>query len=250
MSTYGPTPTPPPRPGPPGPPGPNPGPGNGQRIAVISLIVTSALSLIGIGVTWLADRDPDTGPEPKPNTSPTGPTTTRRDDPEPPKPDPSTPSTEVTVVDDGLTDAQRDLRDSLNEDQWQRGSCEPDTTTIPGARAGLLCTVTVQDPTYGAITGKANIALYKSQAEMRSVFKTYTGGLPDGNCDDGVGVHGLWNENDSTTPGGDVACYTNTRMQYVIACTYYERPALLVIMGPDYNSLLTWWHNLEPVFKN
>jgi len=51
---------------------------------------------------------------------------------------------------DGLTAAERKLRDSLNSDQWQRESCEHDKA--PGATAALLCSVTSAGATTKAPT--------------------------------------------------------------------------------------------------
>lgn len=268
MSQYGPTPTP--RPQPPGSPRPDPGPDHrNARIAIISLIVTSMLTIIGIVVSVVvADKDDpsddgrgggptarpfqddtatpspdDTTPEPENTTPSPSPT---------PTPETTTPTPDADDIedgeDDGLTTAQRELRDSLNPAQWRRESCEPDTA--PGAEASLRCTVTTQDPTYGALTTKASISVYGSKSEAQKVFRDYTAGLPDGNCDQQQNVRGVWSENGSDTPAGDAACYMNTTFQYVITCTYYDRPALFAVTGPDFPALNRWWHGLDPIFTD
>ncbi|WP_055514783.1 hypothetical protein [Streptomyces ossamyceticus] len=237
MSPYGPTPTP--RPRPPGSPGPDPGPDHrNARIAIISLIVTSMLTVIGIVVSVVvADKD-----DPSDDGRGGGPTARPFQD--------DTDGTDHTEdgEDDGLTTAQRELRDSLNPAQWRRESCEPDT--VPGAEASLRCTVTTQDPTYGALTTKASISVYGSKSEAQKVFRDYTAGLPDGNCDQQQNVRGVWSENGSDTPAGDAACYMNTTFQYVITCTYYDRPALFAVTGPDFPALNRWWHGLDPIFTD
>ncbi|MCL6737106.1 hypothetical protein [Streptomyces neyagawaensis] len=268
MSQNGPTPTPPP--GPPGSPRPDPGPDHrNARIAIISLIVTSMLTIIGIVVSVVvADKD-----DPSDDGRGGGPTARPfRDDTATPSPDDTTPEPETTTPspsptptpevttptadpddteggeDDGLTTAQRELRDSLNPAQWRRESCEP--ATAPGAKASLRCTVTTQDPTYGALTTKANISVYGSKSEVQKVFRGYTAGLPDGNCDQQQNVRSVWSENGSDTPAGDAACYMNTTFQYVITCTYYDRPALFAVTGPDFSALNRWWHGLDPIFTD
>jgi hypothetical protein len=269
MSQNGPTPTP--RPQPPGSPGPDPGPDHrNARIAIISLIVTSMLTIIGIVVSVVvADKD-----DPSDDGRGSGPTARPfHDDTATPSPDDTTPEPENTTPspsptpevttptpapddtdgteddeDDGLTTAQRELRDSLNPAQWRRESCEP--YTAPGAEASLRCTVTTQDPTYGPLTTKASISVYGSKSEAQKVFRDYTAGLPDGNCDQQQNVRGVWSENGSDTPAGDAACYLNTTFQYVITCTYYDRPALFAVTGPDFPALNRWWHGLEPIFTD
>jgi hypothetical protein len=43
--------------------------------------------------------------------------------------------------------------------------------------------------------------------------------------------------------------YLSSTGQYVFLCSYYDRPALVQISGPDHASLAAWWHTMEPVFS-
>lgn len=177
------------------------------------------------------------GPSPSPSPSPSEVTTPAENPVDPVDPD-----------GDGLTAADRELRDSLNTDQWQPQSCEH--VTVPGATAGLRCTVTTDDVDLGTVTTKAGIAMYPSKSKLQEVYWSYAARLPEGNCDDEQNVRGSWYENDSTTPDGDMACYAGSATEYVIFCTYYDRPALFQVTGADPEALTNWWHGLDPVFTD
>ncbi|MEU6143075.1 hypothetical protein ABZ848_22240 [Streptomyces sp. NPDC047081] len=155
-----------------------------------------------------------------------------------------TPSESVdSADDDGLTAAERSLRDSLNSDQWKRESCEH--WTAPDATAALRCTVT----TLGGTT-KAKIATYPSKSKVQEVYLRYTARLAEGNCDTTQNARGTWHENDTSTPAGDMACYWAGAGQYIIFCTYYDRPALFEVDGNDPAALTDWWHTVDPVFTS
>ncbi|MCI3272215.1 hypothetical protein [Streptomyces cylindrosporus] len=153
------------------------------------------------------------------------------------------PSESVDSADDGLTSAERSLRDSLNSSQWQRESCEH--WTAPDATAALRCTVS----TLGGTT-KAKIATYPSKSEVQEVYLRYTARLAEGNCDTTQNARGTWHENDTSTPAGDMACYWAGAGQYTIFCTYYDRPALFEVDGNDPAALTDWWHTVDPVFTS
>ncbi|MFC8512958.1 hypothetical protein [Streptomyces sp. NPDC057257] len=153
------------------------------------------------------------------------------------------PSESVDSADDGLTSAERSLRDSLNSSQWQRESCEH--WTAPDATAALRCTVS----TLGGTT-KAKIATYPSKSEVQEVYLRYTARLAEGNCDTTQNARGTWHENDTSTPAGDMACYWAGAGQYIIFCTYYDRPALFEVDGNDPAALTDWWHTVDPVFTS
>ncbi|MER5595821.1 hypothetical protein [Streptomyces sp. NPDC002265] len=149
---------------------------------------------------------------------------------------------------DGLTDAQRELRDSLNSDQWSRKSCVPDPS--PGAKASLLCTVTTKDEYGIPRTGKATVATYPSKYARDVVFQSFATRVPPGdNCQTQATGSGIWSENDTPDKaGGDFVCFLTDSGQQVILCSYYDRPSLVQITGPDLASLTAWWRTMEPVF--
>ncbi|MFD3932857.1 hypothetical protein [Streptomyces sp. NPDC058614] len=253
MSQY--DPSPPPghlgQPGPPGPPRPpDPDPGHllarrGVRWTIIGVLVTAALGALPL-VTQ--SRQPSNSNVSAGGTGPSGSTTSQGAGPSTStSPSETTPPADNPDA-DGLTAADRDLRDSLNTDQWQPQSCEH--VTVPGATAGLRCTVTTEDVDLGTVTTKAGIAMYPSKSKLQEVYWSYAARLPEGNCDDEQNVRGSWYENDSTTPDGDMACYASSATEYVIFCTYYDRPALFQVTGSDPVALTNWWHGLDPVFTD
>lgn len=257
-----------PSPGPPGPAGPDPGhllARAGVRWTIIGVVVSTLLAVVGLVVQTRQDHGtgdrggtvaggavttpapgPVTGPASTPAATPppsSGVPATPVVDTSPGEPSPDGPSDDPG---DGLTVAERGLRDSLNSGQWQRESCEHETA--PGATAALTCTVTTDSVTAGAVTSKADVALYPSRSKLQEVYRGYAGRLPEGNCDQTMNVRGIWHENDSTTPAGDMACYASTATSYVIFCTYYDRPALFQVTGVNPAALTAWWHTLDPVF--
>ncbi|MFJ4619987.1 hypothetical protein [Streptomyces sp. NPDC088812] len=148
---------------------------------------------------------------------------------------------------DGLTDAEHALRDSLNSDQWSRDSCT--RTLWPGSDAALFCTVTTTDESGAAFTGKASVVAYATKSARDAVFQQYASRVQAGDCETQTNVYGSWSENDS--PGeaaGDVVCYLATSGQYVFLCSYYDRPTLVQVTGPDQGSLVAWWHTMDRVF--
>ncbi|MFJ8107459.1 hypothetical protein [Streptomyces sp. NPDC096132] len=165
---------------------------------------------------------------------------------DPPSPGPDDSSPTPRSGNDGLTVAEHELRDSLNTDQWSRESCSH--TVWQGATAALYCTVTTVDQ-YGVTgTGKASVAMYETKTDRDAVFQTYAGSLPEGDCESQINVRGSWAENNTGQAAGDVVCFLSSTGQYVFLCSYYDRPALVQITGPDQLSLTTWWHTMEPVF--
>lgn len=148
--------------------------------------------------------------------------------------------------DDGLTTAERDLRDSLNDSQWTRESCVSEIA--PGSDAAVTCTVTTESVTMGQVTTKASVAVYPSRSKQQEVYLAYGGTLQEGDCSQMWNVRGSWYESDSGDPTGDMSCYTPNGTQYVIVCTYYDRNAVFQVMGGDPRTLIAWWQGLEPVF--
>ncbi|MFF9040218.1 hypothetical protein ACF090_32660 [Streptomyces sp. NPDC014892] len=148
--------------------------------------------------------------------------------------------------DDGLTSAERDLRDSLNDSQWTRESCVSEIA--PGSDAAVTCTVTTDTVTMGQVTTKASVAVYPSRSKQQEVYLAYGGTLQEGDCSQMWNVRGSWYESDSGDPTGDMSCYTPNGTQYVIVCTYYDRNAVFQVMGGDPRTLIAWWKGLEPVF--
>ncbi|SFN00928.1 hypothetical protein SAMN04487980_1009156 [Streptomyces sp. cf124] len=148
--------------------------------------------------------------------------------------------------DDGLTTAERDLRDSLNDSQWTRESCVSEIA--PGSDAAVTCTVTTESVTMGEVTTKASVAVYPSRSKQQEVYLAYGGTLQEGDCSQMWNVRGSWYESESGDPTGDMSCYTPNGTQYVIVCTYYDRNAVFQVMGGDPRTLITWWQGLEPVF--
>ncbi|MFF8972384.1 hypothetical protein [Streptomyces sp. NPDC014995] len=150
---------------------------------------------------------------------------------------------------DGLTSAEHDLRDSLNSEQWSRDSCT--RTSWPGSDAALFCTVTTTDEYGVAHTGKASVVTYPTKSARDAVFQHYASRVQMGDCETQTNVYGSWAENDSPElAAGDVVCYLATSGQYVFLCSYYDRPTLVQITGPDQASLAAWWHTMEPVFSD
>ncbi|EKX69316.1 hypothetical protein [Streptomyces ipomoeae] len=266
MSQYGPngpTPTPPPgtpgapgTPGPPGPPQPAPPPGNGDhdgrgvRVAVISLIVSSLLTVIGFVVTAATSGKPETNGGTSGGQSPindTGGRTVPSDDPT--SPSPESPEVSDTGPDsDGLTAADRALRDSLNDSQWQRDSCAHHD--VPDTKAALRCTVSAQDATGFEYAATVVIMEYPSQKELRAAYLKYAANLPAGNCDIVQGVQGRWTDGRSSKPVGDTACFTNNTGMYDIIRTFYERPVAFEVVDSDPVALTNWVNTLEPVFTD
>ncbi|WP_327429694.1 hypothetical protein [Streptomyces sp. NBC_01236] len=200
-----------------------------MRWSIISVLLTAMLTVAGWVVQARLNHSDNTGGGPSPGGSPTS---------HAPRPSGTTPPTV------GLTAAERKLRDSLNSDQWQRESCEHDKA--PGATAALLCSVTS-----GGATTKADIVMYASKSKLQDVYRTYASKYPTlGNCDESQNVHGSWHEKGSTLPTGDMVCFTHTDGQYVITCTYYDRPALFQVRGTDPLAITNWWKTLDPVFTS
>uniref|UniRef100_A0AAU2VG41 Serine/threonine protein kinase n=1 Tax=Streptomyces sp. NBC_00003 TaxID=2903608 RepID=A0AAU2VG41_9ACTN len=220
-----------PPPQPPGPP-PQPDPGHllartGVRWTIIGVLISAVLTVAGWVVQARLTHDDGPGGGASPETS--APTHT------------PSPGGTTTAPADGLTAAERELRDSLNSDQWQRKSCAHDRA--PGSTAALLCAVTAE-----GITMKADIVLYPSRSKLQEAYQTYASRLPLGNCDVSRNVRGSWHEKGSTLPTGDMVCFTLANGQYVITCTYYERPALFQVKYTDAAAITRWWKTLDPVF--
>jgi hypothetical protein len=214
-------------------PDPDPGPDQGHQLArtavrwtIIGVLISAMLTVVGWVVQARLNQKPDAAGGPSPVVATSGSAGSSRTVP--------TPA-------DGLTAAERELRDSLNSDQWQRKSCEHDKA--PGANAALLCSVTTERGTV-----KADIVTYPSMDKRRDVYRTYATRLPLGNCDVSRGVQGSWHEKGSTTPTGDMACYTLANGQYLIVCTYYDRPALFQVRYANAEAIIRWWKTLDPVF--
>ncbi|WP_330305451.1 MULTISPECIES: hypothetical protein [unclassified Streptomyces] len=224
---------------PPQPPGP-PDPGHllarsSVRWSIIGVLLTAILTVAG----WVVQARLNHNDE-----SPAGASSSGSPTSQAPGPSGTTTPTDSLTPADGLTAAERKLRDSLNSDQWQRESCEHDKA--PGATAALLCSVTS-----GGATTKADIVMYASKSKLQDVYRTYASKYPTlGNCDESRNVHGSWHEKGSTLPTGDMVCFTHTDGQYVITCTYYDRPALFQVKGTDPAALTNWWKTLDPVFTS
>lgn len=258
-----------PPPPPPGPPLPDPDADHGRRsvrIAVISLIVSSVLTVVGFVVTaatsgkggsdggTTAGSSVTGGTGDKKADAHTGGTTGSTDDGTTGATDGGTEDTTTggpdthddTGAGDGLTTAERDLRDSLNENQWQRDSCR--RSTVPYARAALVCTVSAQDAAGFEYAAEVAVTEYPSKDVLRSAFRKYAANLPLGNCDVQQGVQGRWTDGTSSKPIGDTACFINNTGMYDIIRTFYERPVAFEIVGTDPVSLTNWVNALEPVF--
>ncbi|MDX2603001.1 hypothetical protein PV379_38245 [Streptomyces caniscabiei] len=263
---------------PPGPPVPGPDGDHGRRsvrIAMISLVVSSVLTVIGFVVTaTTSDRGGGTnGGTTSGSTTTTGGTDGGTDggsaggDTEGTDSggtagataggtdtsgtdsgggDDSGSGSGGSEGDDGLTTAERDLRDSLNDSQWTRESCVSEIA--PGSDAAVTCTVTTESVTMGQVTTKASVAVYPSRSKQQEVYLAYGGTLQEGDCSQMWNVRGSWYESDSGDPTGDMSCYTPNGTQYVIVCTYYDRNAVFQVMGGDPRTLIAWWKGLEPVF--
>ncbi|MCX4763051.1 hypothetical protein OG562_19115 [Streptomyces sp. NBC_01275] len=150
--------------------------------------------------------------------------------------------------DDGLTPAEHKLRDALNSDQWSHESCSH--AVWAGAEAALYCTVTTVDQ-YGVTgTGKASVVTYPTKYDRDAVFQSYAGRMQPGDCESQTNVYGSWRENNTGVSAGDVVCFLAQSGQYVFLCSYYDRPALVQITGPDQRILAAWWHTMEPVFTD
>ncbi|PKV82969.1 hypothetical protein BX283_0451 [Streptomyces sp. TLI_146] len=215
------------------PPHPDPDRGHllartGVRWTIIGVLISAVLTVVGWVVQAQLNHQPHTGGGPSPIVSTAS--------------NVSGPSETATPPADGLTTAEHELRDSLNSDQWQRQSCEHDKA--PGAKAALLCSVTTEGGTL-----KADIVTYLSKDKLQEVYRTYARGLPLGNCDVSRNVHGSWHEKDSTMPTGDMACFTLANGQYLITCTYYDRPALFQVRYASAEAITRWWQTLDPVFR-
>ena len=250
-----------------------PGPGadhqwarTGVRWTIISLVVSTAIALVSLFVqayqsrggagrdddTQHSSRVVDTGDtggtngddSPSPDlgggTGPGGETDLGEDPPDRPTP--------ADSPDDGLTSAEHELRDSLNSDQWSQDSCT--RTVSQGAEAALYCTVTTVDAYGVTVAGKASVAMYETKTDRDAVFQTYAGSMQEGNCETQINVYGSWSENNTGEAAGDVVCYLSNSGRYVFLCSYYDRPALVQITGPDQTSLVAWWHTMEPVFSD
>ncbi|MEE1835362.1 hypothetical protein [Streptomyces sp. SP17KL33] len=151
-----------------------------------------------------------------------------------------------TESDDGLTPAERDLRDSLNDSQWQRDSCRH--STVPDAEAALVCTVSAQDAAGFAYAAEVAVTAYPSKDVLRSAFRKYAANLPLGNCDVQQGVQGRWTDGTSSKPVGDTACFINNTGMYDIIRTFYDRPVAFEVVGNDPVGLTNWVNALDPVF--
>ncbi|MBZ3907996.1 hypothetical protein [Streptomyces griseiscabiei] len=292
-------PTPPSPPPSPGPPLPDPDADHGRRtarIAVISLVVSSLLTVIGFVVTAATsgksgsdggttvgsttsggtggeDVDADTGGTAGGSTDgasdaggtsgdtagetggETGGDTGGTDGGETDSGGTGSAGTDSGGADggsggggDGLTSAERELRDSLNDGQWTRESCV--SQPAPGSDAALTCTVTTETVTMGPVTTKASVAVYPSRSKQQEVYRAYGGTLQEGDCSLTWNVRGSWYESDSGDPTGDMSCYTPDGTQYVIVCTYYDRDAIFQVTGSNPAALITWWKGLEPVFTD
>ncbi|MEH0444715.1 MULTISPECIES: hypothetical protein [unclassified Streptomyces] len=149
---------------------------------------------------------------------------------------------------DGLTADERALRDTLNTDQWSRDSCAH--TEWRGADAALYCTVTTVDQYGVSGSGKASVIMYGTKSDRDAVFQSYAARLQPGDCEARTNAYGTWRENNTGDSAGDVVCFLSDTGQYVFLCSYYDRPALVQISGPDHTSLAAWWHTMEPVFSS
>jgi hypothetical protein len=231
------------------------------RIAIISLIVSSLLTVAGIVVS--AATSDKGGKEPRKDPTPVGPTEIVQgvsegknsgDSPTPtpspsptPTPSPSPGSEDITVDPDGLTTAERELRDSLNDDQWQHDSCT--RTTVPDAKAALQCTVSVQDTAGFEYAMQVAVTEFPTKDDLRSAFRKYAANLQLGNCDVQQGVQGRWTDGTSSKPIGDMACFVNTTGMYDIIRTFYERPVAIEVVGSDPVWLTNWVNTMDPVFR-
>ncbi|MDQ0960975.1 hypothetical protein QFZ66_004853 [Streptomyces sp. B4I13] len=151
-------------------------------------------------------------------------------------------------VSDGLTADERALRDTLNTDQWSRDSCAH--TEWRGADAALYCTVTTVDQYGVSGSGKASVIMYGTKSDRDAVFQSYAARLQPGDCEARTNAYGTWRENNTGDSAGDVVCFLSSTGQYVFLCSYYDRPALVQISGPDHTGLAAWWHTMEPVFSS
>lgn len=218
----------------------------GVRVAIISLIVTSLLTVIGFVVTATTSNKPTGGGSTSVSPSPISDT---GDETSPEDNGPASPSPEDTTIGpDGLTTAERALRDSLNKNQWQRESCV--RTTVPDAKAALECTVSVPDAFGVEWASDVTIMEYPSKDALRSAFRKHVGNLPAGNCDTQWDVRGHWTDRTSSKPIGDMACFTdaNTGMSYVTR-TFYDRPVAFEVYDADTQTLINWVNALDPVFE-
>lgn len=249
MSSYGPS-TPP---RPPGPPLPDPHAGRGVRWTIIGVVISTVIALVSLYFQAQQSKGDIADPPPPSSSTPVEPVSSPpgespSSDPPPPTPDDSGPTPRSGGEDDGLTPAEHDLRDSLNTDQWSPGSCSH--TVWQGATAALYCTVTTVDRFGVTGTGKASVVTYETKTDRDAVFQSYASSLPEGNCETQINVRGSWSENNTGQAAGDVVCFLSTTGQYVFLCSYYDRPALVQITGPDQSSLTAWWHTMEPVFND
>ncbi|MEU1178170.1 hypothetical protein ABZ464_11040 [Streptomyces sp. NPDC005820] len=250
MSHYGPS-TPP---QPPGPPVPDPHAGRGVRWTIIGVVISTVIALVSLYLQARQSQGDSPDPPTAGSSTPVEPVRTPvsespSSDPPPPSPTPDESGpTPQSGDDDGLTPAEHELRDSLNTDQWSRDSCSH--TLWQGATAALYCTVTTVDQFGVTGTGKASVVMYGTKTDRDGVFQTYAGNLPEGNCEAQINVRGSWSENNTGRAAGDVVCFQSTTGQYVFLCSYYDRPALVQITGPDQSSLTAWWHTMEPVFTD
>lgn len=264
MSQYGPTPTPQPQPQPPGAPRPDPPHPDHRnaRIAIISLIVTSVLTIIGIVVSVVVAGPRDLSGGSTPTVQPE--THTPKDDPvtlDPTTPDPTTPGEPTTATpeetttptpddseDDGLTSAERQLRDSLNDEQWQRESCVSESAA--GGDAAVTCAVTSESPITGdRLSMKATVVVYPSKAEQQKEYRSYSGSFPEGSCAESWNVRDSWYESEEGELTGDMVC-SEDGLQYAIVCTYYERDVIFLATGTDPQLLVEWWYGLDPIFTD
>ncbi|MFJ3309578.1 hypothetical protein ACIPSA_42435 [Streptomyces sp. NPDC086549] len=211
------------------------------------MVVSTVIALVSL---YFQAARPEPDPEPTRTTSrgaavgpgPGG------DTPTPTPTDSATTLDTGTSTDDGLTSAEHDLRDSLNSDQWSHESCSH--SVWQGAKAALYCTVTTVDEYGVSGTGKASVVMYDTKADRDAVFQSYAAGMPAGNCDSQTNVSSSWRENNTSEAAGDAVCFLSSTGQYVFLCSYYDRPALVEISGPDQTSLAAWWHTMEPVFTD
>ncbi|MFH8800385.1 hypothetical protein ACH4F6_12425 [Streptomyces sp. NPDC017936] len=237
----------------------------GVRWTIVSLVISTVIALVSLYVQASQSSD-DTSESDTTSSSGevvgAGGTEGTGDDPSPtpdddtsdspaPDPDPSTEdtsgTTDTTGTSDGLTGAEHTLRDSLNAGQWSRDSCT--RALWPGSDAALFCTVTTTDDYGIAHTGKASVVAYATKSARDAVFQQYASRVQTGDCETQTNVYGSWAENGSPDEAaGDVVCYVATSGQYVFLCSYYDRPALVQIAGPDRAGLTAWWHTMEPVF--
>ncbi|WP_416976369.1 hypothetical protein [Streptomyces sp. T028] len=263
MSQNGPT-TPP---QPPGPPLPDPHAGRALRWTIIGVVISTVIALVSLYFQAQQSQG-DSGDRPTVGSSvPVDPVRSHSGESpgsDPPSPTPDDPGTDDpgaddpgaddssptprSGADDGLTPAEHELRDSLNTDQWSRESCSH--TLWQGATAALYCTVTTVDQFGVTGTGKASVVMYETKTDRDAVFQSYAGNLPEGNCEAGINVRGSWSENNTGQAAGDVVCFLSTTGLYVFLCSYYDRPALVQITGPDQSGLTAWWHTMEPVFTD